>query len=77
MHQDNHIRNILVQIYFSSCRNSQPIYQRWMKESTPFLFHMKGMVRDITLDPIGVPHLLPRIKECPPKSGSVPDRCQI
>ena len=31
-----------------------------MKESTPILFHMKGMVRLITLDPLGVPHLHPK-----------------
>ena len=77
MHQEGYIRNILVQIYFSSCRNSQPISQSWIKESTPILFHMKSMVRDITLDPLGIPHLHPRSQERPPKSGSVPDGCQI
>ena len=65
MLQEGYIRNILVQIYFSSCRNSQPISQSWMKESTPI---MKSMVRDITLDPLGVPHLHPKSQKRPPKS---------
>ena len=34
---------------------------------------MKSMVRDITLEPLGVPDLHPRSQERPPKSGSVPD----
>ena len=42
-----------------------------MNESTPILFLMKGMVGDITLEPLGVPELHLRSQERPPKSGSV------
>ena len=34
---------------------------------------MKSMVKEITLEPFGVPDLHPRSQECPPKFGSVPD----
>ena len=74
IHQEGYIRNILVQIYFKSCRNSQPIYQSWMKKSTQILFHIKSMVRDFTLDPLGVTYLHPRSQEHP-QSGSVSDGC--
>ena len=53
------------------------ISRSWMKESTPILFHMKVMVMDITLKRLGVPDLHLRTQERPPKSGSVPDGCQI
>ena len=54
-----------------------PSTQNWMKESTPILFQMKSIVKDITLEPLGVPDLHLRSQECPPKSGSVPDGCLL
>ena len=45
-----------------------------MMESTPILFQIKSMVRDIILDHLGVHDLHPRSQECPPR---VPDGSQI
>ena len=44
-----------------------------MKELAPILFQMKDMVKDITLEPLGVPDLHQERQERPPKSGSVPE----
>ena len=45
-----------------------------MKESTPILFQIKTMVWDITLEPLGAPHLRPMSQEHP---SQVPDGFQI
>jgi len=50
------------------------ISQSSKKESTPILFQIKSMVRDIILEPLVVPDLQPRSQERPPW---VPDGCQI
>ena len=46
-----------------------------MKESTPILFQTKDMVKDITLEPLGVSYFHLRSQEHPPVSGRVPDKC--
>ena len=48
-----------------------------MKESTLILFQVKSIVKDITLEPLGVPDFHLGSQECPPKSESVPDGCLI
>ena len=35
------------------------------------------MLKDIKLEPVGDPNLQFSNQERPPKSGSIPDRCQI
>ena len=44
---------------------------------SPNLFLNEKYVQADTLEPFVVPDLHPRSQERPPKSGSVPDGCQI
>ena len=45
-----------------------------MKGSTPILFQKKDMVKDITLEPLGVADLHFRSQKCPPVSGRIPNK---
>ena len=62
----------LVTLVFTVALNSE-----LTEGNTPILLQMKSIVKDTTLEPLGVPDIHLRSQECPPKSASVPDGCRI
>ena len=78
MHQEGSIKNLerLSKLLLSIIEHTL-ISLRWVKGSTWILFQIKSIFKEIILEPFGVPDLHPRSQECPPKSESFPDGCQI